>query len=130
MPSLILHPGNGTLDVRGGNYTYDGHNAIDFTLPRFAAMDADVSARAAASGTVALVHDGQFDRCSRVNPCGDNPNYVVIDHGNSVFTEYLHLKKDSILVGVGETAGRRRHRVGLARTAQAGWSQALNTCWR
>ncbi len=98
-----LQPGEGAVDFRGGNYTYDGHNAIDFTLPHFSAMDAGVTVRAAGSGTVALVHDGEFDRCSRVNPCGNNPNYVVIDHGNGLSTEYLHLKRDSILVSVGES---------------------------
>lgn len=93
----------GIRDYRGGEYTYDGHNAIDFTLPHFAAMDAGITVNAAAAGTVIAAHDDEFDRCSRVNPCGNQPNYILIDHGNGIATEYLHLKKDSIQVNIGQT---------------------------
>jgi murein DD-endopeptidase MepM/ murein hydrolase activator NlpD len=89
-------------DYRGGLYTYAGHNAIDFSLPHFAAMDAGVPVYAAAAGTVAAVHDGEFDRCSRVNPCGNAANYVTIVHADGLVTDYLHLKKDSIIVSDGQ----------------------------
>jgi murein DD-endopeptidase MepM/ murein hydrolase activator NlpD len=98
-----LNPAAGMIvDYRGGLYTYDGHNAIDYLLPHFAAMDAGVPVYAAAAGTVLFVHDGEFDRCSRVNPCGNLPNYVNILHGDSLITQYVHLKKDSISVSVGQ----------------------------
>jgi murein DD-endopeptidase MepM/ murein hydrolase activator NlpD len=89
-------------DYRGGLYTYDGHDAIDFALPNFAAMDAGVPVYAAAAGSVVFAHDGEFDRCSRVNPCDHGSNYVVILHDNGVVTQYLHLKKDSVGVSVGQ----------------------------
>ena len=111
-----LDSGLGAQDYLGGNYTYNGHNAIDFTLANFAAMDAGVTVNAAAGGTVTQVHDGEFDRWSRANPNtgGALPNYVVIDHGSGVVTEYLHLRKDSINVGVGDTvtAGQLLGQVG------------------
>jgi murein DD-endopeptidase MepM/ murein hydrolase activator NlpD len=96
-------PGPGVSDYLGGIYTYDGHNAIDFTLPNFRAMDRGIPVFAAAGGTVLRIHDGEFDRCSWANPCGDHPNYIVIDHGDGVVAEYLHLAKGSIDVAVGQT---------------------------
>lgn len=110
-----LQAGPGVIDWNGGTYTYDGHNAIDFTLPNFAAMDAGVDVYAARSGVVTAVHDGEYDRWSRVNPNpGDLPNYVVIDHGDGVVTEYLHLKNSSITVSVGQnvSAGQKIAQVG------------------
>ncbi len=110
-----LQSGPGVLDWRGGAYAYDGHNAIDFTLPNFAAMDAGVDVYAARSGTITAVHDGEYDRWSRVNPNPRRqPNYVVIDHGEGLVTEYLHLKNSSIPVTVGQNvlAGQKIGEVG------------------
>ena len=105
MNYVDLDPGAGVADFRNGPYTYDGHNALDFTLANFAAMDAGVDVYAAAAGTVVEAHDGEFDRCSWANPCGNNPNYVMIEHANGVFTQYLHLKQDSVRVEVGQVVG-------------------------
>ena len=101
-------PGPGVSDYRGGIYSYNGHDAIDFTLPNFAAMYRDVPVFAAASGTVVSIHDGEFDECSWANPCGNNPNYITIDHGGGITTQYLHLAKGSVNVAVGQavTAGQ------------------------
>ncbi|HJQ81130.1 MAG TPA: M23 family metallopeptidase [Lacipirellulaceae bacterium] len=110
-----LDPAAGTIrDYRGGLYTYDGHNAIDYILPHFAAMDAGVPVYAAAPGTIAFTHDGEFDRCSRVNPCASSPNYVTIVHADGLITQYLHLKKDSISVSTGQgvVAGQQIGQVG------------------
>lgn len=110
-----LNPGSGILDWRGGNRTYNGHTAIDFTLPNFAAMDAGVDVYAATSGTVWSVHDGEYDRWSRANPNPGVPaNYVVLNHGNGLFTEYYHLKNSSVSVSVGQTvtAGQKLGEVG------------------
>jgi T5SS/PEP-CTERM-associated repeat protein len=97
-----LNAGSGFIDYSGGGFTYNGHNAIDFTLANFAAMDAGVPVYAAANGTVSFVHDGEFDRCSNVEVCGDNPNWIRIEHASGVATEYLHLKRGSISVSPGQ----------------------------
>ncbi len=110
-----LDPSSGIVDWMGGGYSYNGHNAIDYTLPNFAAMDRGVDVYAAREGTVTAVHDGEYDRWSRVNPNpGHLPNYVVIDHGGGIVTEYLHLKAFSILVTVGQNvaAGQKIAEVG------------------
>jgi murein DD-endopeptidase MepM/ murein hydrolase activator NlpD len=99
-----LDPGSGVRDYAGGNYTYDGHNGIDMTLPNFAAMDAGVPVYAAAGGVVVIAQDGYFDR----NVCPGNPcdltgvNYVAIDHGNGWRTFYYHLRRSSVAVSVGD----------------------------
>src|SRR5206468_7774524 len=43
-----------------------------------------------------------------------NPNYVAIDHGSGLATYYLHMKKDSVAVQVGDVvrAGRQIGLVG------------------
>lgn len=107
-------PTGGIRDYRDGTYSYDGHRGIDFTLPNFAAMDRGVSVLAAADGTVWQVHDGEFDRYSRVNPGTDNPNFVDVYHGNGLLTRYLHLYKNSITVVPGQsvTAGQKIGLVG------------------
>lgn len=110
-----LDPGPGILDWSGGSYSYDGHDAIDFTLPNFAAMDAGVDVVAARGGTVVEVHDGEYDRWSRANPNpGAAANYVIIDHGGGLVTQYRHLKKLSIPVSVGQvvSAGQKIGEVG------------------
>lgn len=99
-----LEPGSSIIDFQGGNYTYNRHNAIDYTLPNFAAMDAGVSVNAVSPGIVINVHDGEYDRWSRANPTpsGARPNSVLIVHANGVITEYLHLRQNSISVNIGD----------------------------
>ncbi len=106
--------GSGISDYNGGTYTYNGHDAIDYTLANFAAMDRGVGVFAAGAGTVASVHDGEFDRCSRVNSCPDNANYIIIDHGNGIESRYWHLKNGSTTVAVGDavSAGQQIGLVG------------------
>ncbi|QEG33941.1 Murein DD-endopeptidase MepM [Bythopirellula goksoeyrii] len=92
-------------DYRGGNYTYDGHDALDIGLAHFRKMDEGVTVLAAAPGTVVTAMDGAFDRWapSNPNPPGEIGNLVVIDHGGGIRTTYAHLKKDSVSVQVGDS---------------------------
>lgn len=69
--------------------------------------------RAAASGTVAAVHDGQPDnvvigtvdmwteRVSKDNPMSSYCNYVLIDHGSGEFSLVAHLQNGSLRVKKG-----------------------------
>jgi hypothetical protein len=100
-----LDPTGGTLDYTGATgdaaYTYDGHDALDITLPNFAAMDKGVPVYAAAAGTVIDAHDGEFDRNTGMSL---NPpvNYIDIDLGGGWELEYYHLREGSVMVHAGD----------------------------
>ncbi len=97
----------GTLrDFNGGEFTYDtdsfGHDAIDLTPGPFSRTDAGARVFAAADGVVAFINDGAFDRNTAFGTSVPPVNYVTISHGNGWATEYLHLRRDSVSVKVGD----------------------------
>jgi hypothetical protein len=106
---------SGFLAYNGSDYTYDGHTGIDTEITNFTAQDIGVPIFAALDGTVIATHDGEFDKNTMLNSLP--PEYVEIDHGNGQTTTYIHLKKDSVAVVVGQqvTAGQQ---IGL--TASSG----------
>lgn len=115
-----LDPTGGVLDYRGRSgvqaYTYDGHDALDITLANFAAMDRGYEVYAAAAGTVIVAQDGNFDRNTYAT--GD-PNYVAIDHGSGWITYYVHLRRDSVAVSVGQNVAAGQF---LGLVGSSGWS--------
>ncbi len=85
------------LDYKCGSITYDGHSGTDlYTWPfDFYKMDNNlVTVVAAASGTLVLKSDGEFDRnCS----AGSQPaNYVIIQHADGSSSWYWHLKNGTV----------------------------------
>ena len=80
--------------------TYNGHRGVDYGIGGWTAMNAGRNVKAAASGTVVAVHDGEYDRCSGGN-CG-SANYVKIRHADGAITWYWHLKKWSVRVRPGQ----------------------------
>jgi hypothetical protein len=103
-----LDPSGGIQDYMGGSKSYDGHRGIDIDSRNFRQMDAnELPARAAQAGRVSFVRDNQFDRnMSWVSGC--TWNVVTIDHPNGYQTIYGHLKRNSVVVSVGQwvTAGQ------------------------
>lgn len=91
---------NGVRDPFGGEKTINGHTGLDIILPNFRVMDRGIDVLAAEDGIVTNIHDGEYDR----RTCGYSAptNYVVIKHKNGFKTIYLHLKKNSIIVKVGD----------------------------
>lgn len=91
-------------------HCYRGHNGVDFSLTGdFTTMDAGSSpVVAAADGVVISAHDGEYDRCRATAAgitCDGFPmraNQVVIAHDNGLETRYWHLKRDSVVVEVGQ----------------------------
>ncbi|HBO46410.1 MAG TPA: hypothetical protein DD670_21275, partial [Planctomycetaceae bacterium] len=109
-----LTPGSEISDYRGGTYTYEGHGGVDYVLANFAQMDQGVPVVAAAAGTVIAVEDSRFDRNYLDHIVDTEPNYVIVDHGNGLWTNYVHLRKDSVGVSVGQvmSAGQQLGLVG------------------
>ena len=77
-----------------------GHKGIDLTL--WLGWSALSYIHAAADGVVTEAHDGEGTGDSR-------GNWVMIDHGNGITTQYYHLKDGSVIVrrGMRVTAGQK-----------------------
>ena len=92
--------------VDGAARTTDGHTGTDFHVPSFRAMDADVPVLAADAGRVVAVFDDDDDR--NVACEGTAGNFVTIEHPNGWRTTYAHLKRDAVVVTVGQHVLRRQ----------------------
>ena len=90
------------MDHQCGTKTYDGHQGTDFVISGFPQMDAGVNIQAVDSGVVVFIHDGEPDRNTDGDPELGFGNYVAIKHPDKHFSYYAHLKKNSIIVAVGE----------------------------
>ena len=95
-----LNSGSGIGDWHCTNYTYNGHLGIDTGILGFAAQAIGVPIFAVLDGTVVQAHDGEFDM--NTGNGTDNPNFVRLSHGNGLTTLYLHMKKNSVAVSVGQ----------------------------
>lgn len=116
----LPHPEGSLLDRafcrdyqgRGFPRCYGNHQGVDFVLHGgFPAMDQGVGrVVAAADGVVTRVEDGHYDRCRMslwkldVSCHGHEmkANFVELRHADGYRTLYYHLKKNSIVVRVGE----------------------------
>ncbi len=112
-----LDPTTGVLTYDCKASAYDGHDGHDSQhgrrpcerkaagIPVFAALD----------GVVVTTRDGNYDDYGCSVPLGNNDtpaNAVVIDHGNTQYTTYLHLRNGSVMVAPGQTV-RAGQQIGL-----------------
>jgi hypothetical protein len=95
-----LDPTPGIRDWRGNVATNNGHQGLDFGGANFAAMDVGRPVVAAADGVVVDSVDGNPDRSTGLS--GLPANLVTIDHGDGWQTSYLHLRRDSVEVKIGD----------------------------
>lgn len=110
-------PGPARRDYQCGKLLSDGHDGIDFRIPRHAA---DVPVLAAAGGTVLRIRDEMPDRSvlapgAHVPPDRMAGNSVIIDHG-AFTTQYSHLKRGSVSIAPGQRvkAGQKVGVVGIS----------------
>jgi murein DD-endopeptidase MepM/ murein hydrolase activator NlpD len=99
-------------DYMGKAHTYDNHRGIDINVPSFRDMDLGTPVYASASGQVIEIQDGNFDRN---RACGaEQANFVKIKHANGIRSVYVHLRKNSVAVAVGQqvAAGQKIGEVG------------------
>jgi len=92
-------------------WCYDGHDGTDYLLMwGFSTMDNhDVQVVAAAAGEVTRADDGNYDRCHETSgfqvTCDGHPmkaNQVTVRHADGMQSRYVHLKKGSVKVKVGQ----------------------------
>ncbi len=114
-----LDTGSGVLDYHSTVNTYDGHLGIDTAIETFSHMAIGVPIFSALDGVVVAAHDGEFDMNT------DNPdklaNFVRLAHGGGHETLYLHMKKGSVAVTVGQSV-KAGQQIGL--TGSSGNSSA------
>ncbi|WP_394844831.1 peptidoglycan DD-metalloendopeptidase family protein [Pendulispora brunnea] len=92
--------------------TYDGHRGADIDISSFREMDNGTAiVRAAADGVVEFIREDQFDRNTS---CTGTWNVVVLRHANGYASYYGHVKKNSVVVNVGDSvvAGQKLAVVG------------------
>jgi hypothetical protein len=89
-------------DPFGGNKTYPGHKGTDFEIRGFSQMDSLVPVFAAARGQVIFVNDGLFDRNTNWD-IKNGGNYIILNHNDTLYTYYYHLKLHSIKVKLGDS---------------------------
>ena len=80
--------------------TYDGHRGADIDISSFREMDSDTAkVRAAAASVVEFIREDQFDRHTS---CTGTWNVVVLRHANGYASFYGHVKRNSVVVNVGD----------------------------
>jgi len=100
---------NGITDFHKGTKTYPGHRGTDFVISGFPQMDEGVFVNAVDSGVVTFVHDGEIDRNTDGNINLGFGNYIAIRHPSNLYSYYAHLKKNSMLVNVGDKVSKGEH---------------------
>ncbi len=104
-----------------GKLSSDNHASTDFKLKSYSQMKEGVNVVATDSGVIASMRDGMSDisvdligaEAVRGRECG---NGIVIEHKRGYVTQYCHLKRNSILVKVGDKVekGQTIGQVGLS----------------
>lgn len=106
IPAYVdLDPGSGILDWDCTQYTYNGHTGNDSAIRTFREQAIGVPIFAPLDGTVVDVHDGEPDMNTYGAsgcPPGILANYVILDHGNSHYSYYWHLKRGSVAISLNQ----------------------------
>jgi hypothetical protein len=88
---------------RVSNIYFEGSHkdkrAIDFSMP------VNTSIRAIREGVVVDKYEMSNKGCKRVR-CAKMANYVLVQHDDYSIAEYYHLKKDGVIVNVGDKVSR------------------------
>lgn len=87
-------------DYNCGKRSFDEHDGTDIYARSFREQEIGVPVFAALDGVVTAVSNEEPDM-NTTNPDVD-PNFINIDHGNGLTTQYVHLKRHSAQVQVGD----------------------------
>lgn len=107
-------------DFNCTDLTFNGHSGHDPYVRSFAEQEIGVPVFAVRDGMVIDVRDGEPDQNTTIDP-SFKANYVTLRHGENQITQYVHLRKDSISVKVGDfvTAGTEIAQVGSSGSSTA-----------
>jgi hypothetical protein len=114
-----LDPSAGAKDWDCSGYTFNGHMGHDSDIKSFQEQVIGVPIFAALDGTVVDAHDGEFDMNTAAGP--QKANYVVLDHGDTHYSLYWHMKTNSVAVTKGQSV---RAGTQLGQTGSSGSSTA------
>ncbi len=92
-----LDPSAAVKEFTCGSRTYNGHRGIDYFLWPFSWVMMDkreVEIVAAAPGSIASKHDGEFDRQCSAN--SQTANSVIVLQDDGVYALYWHMKNGSV----------------------------------
>lgn len=92
----------GKQDPFCGSKTYDGHEGTDYVISGFEQMADGVDVVSVDSGIVTSIVDGLFDMETIADTSKHLGNYVCVRHNGNYYSYYGHLKKNSIVVRVGD----------------------------
>mgnify|MGYP003671802784 CR=1 FL=1 len=113
-------------DYKCGTHTYKGHKGTDFVVTEADFLQG-VDVLAAANGKVLRIRRNENDKPKSPeeleairNMNKDCGNVILIDHDNKLFTQYCHLKQDSVLVTQGGNVveGQRIAQIGRSGSAE------------
>ncbi len=117
--------GRGVRDFKCGAHGYDGHKGTDIALKNYRAMEDGVPVLAAAPGKVIGLRDGVIDgdiaqaglQATGGRDCG---NGVTLKHEGDWRTSYCHLKRNSLVVSLGQEIerGQKIAEIGSSGAAQ------------
>jgi len=103
----------------GGSLGYDGHTGTDVTVFNFDLMDQGMPILATADGVVAQVVYDLFDRNYNPPYATSGANLVRILHDDGSQSLYIHMRKNSIAVNVGEEVTQGQF---LGYVGSSGWT--------
>ena len=111
---MDMEAGPGDADFKCGTLTHNNHRGTDIRIRTLKQMEKGVAVVAADDGVVFNLKDGVQDQYfsdyskekQKQVYSQDLGNFVVIHHGHSWNTFYVHLKKDSIRVVKGQRVSK------------------------
>lgn len=108
-----LLPGAGVRDYNCNRFAFEEHDGHDPYIRSFREQEIGVPVFAPMDGVVIALRDGEPDQNTESDPAFVS-NFVRLRHINGLTSDYVHLKRDSITVDVGDlvTAGTQIGMVG------------------
>jgi hypothetical protein len=97
-----LQPGPGILDFNCTRLTFDTHTGHDPYIRSFREQQIGVPVFAIRDGVVVDMRDGEPDENTDSTNTALRSNYVYLRHSDTERSQYVHLKRNSVTVAIGD----------------------------